>query len=655
MSIGMHSPTPVNRGKWRRSKNVVGTMLIGLLLGQFTAIGQAKTISLPLTIDYPLLRTLTIQAAFTGPDQTARVLDIEDGCTTVTISNPRFAEHNGLVRFETSVTLTAGKSFGNHCLMPVAWKGYVILLQQPEIDPKTWQLSFRTMDSHVLNQNHRPARVLGALWKLMRTWVYPYLNQIRIDLTPPVTDLKFTLLPMLHPDNPGHARKITDSMRTGPVIVDTGHVQVHLLLDTPPAAADDDRRQPPPAPLSKDELNQFISAWETWDALLVNMITSMAGKSLSGEQRQLLLDTLLDTRHRFVDALENDKIGKTFVKDQFLWAWKQIAPIFRAHLSKTTPQHTLGYLAFFTASDALSALDQLGSATGIEISREGLIRLARLLGGTPDSLRYQPETNTHLRRIFDFPPFPGGGDPTRTSPPPEIVPPPPGGIDIPPPAEQIHSWWRSIHDLILPCPAMAGETTVSLTRLRPWIVPKSNLHAYLDRIKKILRQSADAAIGHQSISPDYHQLFKTLIYATAWQESCFRQFHVRKSRLIYLRSYNGSSVGLMQVNERVWRGIYDLNRLRWDIRYNASAGCEITATYFRRYFLKRIGQIKSLNTRAMAGIIYAMYNGGPSQFNKFLTRLKKDRLQLSDRLFREKYAWVIHKQWEYIDRCLVAG
>ena len=34
-------------------------------------------------------------------------------------------------------------------------------------------------------------------------------------------------------------------------------------------------------------------------------------------------------------------------------------------------------------------------------------------------------------------------------------------------------------------------------------------------------------------------------------------------------------LGVMQVNKHVWRGFYDIDRLKWDVLYNAGAGCEI--------------------------------------------------------------------------------
>ena len=74
-------------------------------------------------------------------------------------------------------------------------------------------------------------------------------------------------------------------------------------------------------------------------------------------------------------------------------------------------------------------------------------------------------------------------------------------------------------------------------------------------------------------------MFPKVVLATAWQESCMRQFLIKKKKIVYLRSSNGSSVGVMQINERVWREIYDIDRLRWNIRYNARAGCEILDLY----------------------------------------------------------------------------
>ncbi len=70
----------------------------------------------------------------------------------------------------------------------------------------------------------------------------------------------------------------------------------------------------------------------------------------------------------------------------------------------------------------------------------------------------------------------------------------------------------------------------------------------------------------------------------------------------------------MQINVRVWRGIYRPENLRWNIQYNARAGVEILAL--------------------------------------FLQRAREDRRQLADWLFKEKFRWVEEGQWDRLGVCL---
>ena len=101
--------------------------------------------------------------------------------------------------------------------------------------------------------------------------------------------------------------------------------------------------------------------------------------------------------------------------------------------------------------------------------------------------------------------------------------------------------------------------------------------------------------------------------ATAWQESCWRQFVKRSGKLVPLTSSVGS-VGIMQVNVAVWRGFYEVNGLKRDIAYNARAGGEILSRYWTDYAVRaRRGQRKGGGADALARATYAAYNGGPGQ------------------------------------------
>ncbi|MFP3910588.1 MAG: hypothetical protein ACLFUT_00800, partial [Desulfobacteraceae bacterium] len=106
-------------------------------------------------------------------------------------------------------------------------------------------------------------------------------------------------------------------------------------------------------------------------------------------------------------------------------------------------------------------------------------------------------------------------------------------------------------------------------------------------------------------------------------------------------------------NERVWRGIYNAHALKWDIHYNAQAGCEIAHLYLKRYAWAKYED--SLETDTLVRLVYALYNGGPSQLSQFMKRHQANDYFRSDKLFYEKYLWVVKGAWKNLRRCLVGG
>ena len=57
----------------------------------------------------------------------------------------------------------------------------------------------------------------------------------------------------------------------------------------------------------------------------------------------------------------------------------------------------------------------------------------------------------------------------------------------------------------------------------------------------------------------------------------------------------------------------------------------------------------------MARMVYAVYNGGPSQVKKFAGRVKSGKFYNADMLFNEKYEWVKKGDWDKIRKCLIGG
>lgn len=614
---------------------------------------MAETVSMPLTVDYPLLRALVVYQAFTEPNETATILDEKDGCNRGALSQPTFKEENSLVRFETRVHIHLGKPMGEYCLMPIEWEGYLVFYQRPRIDPASWTLSFETIDSKVYNLNRQPANITQTLFEIISTDAYAYLNGIRIDLAPPVSELKLVFSQFFQPSVKERSMKMLQSIRPGKAHVNAHAVEIDILMDVEQHYAKREGAKREPIP--DEKLEQFFDQWEAWDAFLVHMLSILAPEPLSSEERQILLDTLLETRHRFIDGLTNKNLQNDFVREQFVAAWKKIAPIFRNHLADRPSKALLGYLAFFTASDALNALDKIGPVLEIEISRNGLVRLVRLLSdqeseGESDALTYRTGVNILLRDVLGLGPPPPALGPALDTDELDLIDRHESQVDIKSFADTIGSFFCES------AWAKQKKSADSLTEIKTWLFSKDNLEPYIDRIQSLLMDSARDTLKKRKNSYDYSEFFPLVVVSTAWQESCFRQFLVKHKKIVYLRSYNGSSVGLMQINERVWRGIFDPQYLRWDIRYNALAGCEIIDLYVTKYLVKHAKTFKTMlkvKDETRAGIIYAMYNGGPGQLDKFLSRSAKEKFYDSDKLFLEKYVWVKNGQLANINKCLV--
>ena len=589
-----------------------------------------KDVVLPLTLDYKLLTTLLERSIFTDDNSTAMLVGNENACTQVKVSEPVYSSSGNLLRLEMRMYVKLGKTVGDSCFLPVEWEGYVSLLQQPVLDSEKFSLSFKTVDSKLYTMQHQPASVAGFVWDFVKSSVYPYLDQVRVDLAPPVADLKTFLMPLFSRQATEATRKMLDGLHGGRVLVQEKAVLVELIADVETIYEPTvDEGQP----LGAGEIKSIIELWESWDVFLVQLITTMAGQFLDDVDRRILLDVLLSTRYDFTIVLERQKVDKDFVRVQFVSAWQQLAPIFRKQLSLKSSENTFGYLAFFTASDALAVFDRMGPTIGVEISQQGLLRLARMLDGKIEVLHYGPEVDVRLRELLQLP------DMEEDASPPDDL----EEIDLP---------LSFFYDFISK-PVYASNIP-TFREILQWKVPKRDVSDYILRVRGVLDEAVAKVLSRRNLPESLEPMFKVMIPAMAWQESCLRQFVVKKQKLTYLLSYNNSSVGVMQVNERVWRGIYNRGRLRWDIHYNVLAGCEIADLYLRKYVLRtESGDV--LDSDTMARAVYAMYNGGPGQYKKFLQRDKADNHFRTDLLFAEKLNWVLADNWQHLSVCLIGG
>ena len=616
---------------------------IVLLIAWLSGSLWAETVILPVRMDYPMLRALVIAKAFTEPNQTATIVSKADPCRKVVISEPRFRMEKNLLRSEARLHVEAGTMLAGGCRLSMKWDGYIVMYQRPRID-SAWVLSFESVDSTLLNVQHQPTQLPDLIWHLIAEHVYDFFNQIHINLAPPVKEVKAVLLSLFPEDTRENASRLIESMRPGPIRMLAEEVVVEILADTGQPAVQEG--EGPEKALTPEETAAFVQAWESYDSFLVAILQSLINEPLSAEERSTIFAAIIDARHRFVDGLTRpqSRKGKDFVREQFIATWNRLSPVFRAHLGADPSKALLAYLAFFSASDALAALDKIGPTLGIEISEDGFIRLARLITQKEvASLQPTDAVDPGLRKVMGF------GEPIEIVGPAYDVEalqvPSTEGEDTGSTVSRWFDWlWVAV------CHAADDISPAEIARIRQWIAVPGNVDNFVQQMLVLLADVTEADLKKNPVPEVYRNLYRSIITATAWQESCFRQYLMEKGKITYLRSYNNTSVGMMQVNEKVWKNIYDIKALRWDIRYNAQAGSEIVNQYFTRFVLPKVG--KESDDATIAGALYALYNSGPGDLNHYFKRKAAGKPNLTDRLFAQKFEWVRQDRINQIAACL---
>jgi soluble lytic murein transglycosylase-like protein len=161
-------------------------------------------------------------------------------------------------------------------------------------------------------------------------------------------------------------------------------------------------------------------------------------------------------------------------------------------------------------------------------------------------------------------------------------------------------------------------------------------------------ESSDNVAAKNKLAEEYKPIYRQIVFAAAWQESCWRQFVKRGKNITTLASATGD-LGLMQVNRNTWRGVYDLQGLGGDIQYNSNAGGEILLYYLARYAIRK-GEDKQPGGN-LARATYSAYNGGPGQLGRYRAAKVNPALRKVDEAFWEKFQVVSSGQEMGVQRC----
>jgi len=608
------------------------------------SLGATETVFVPITLEYPFIQSVLINQLYNAPGQRAIVIDeAQAACVHIELSNPEVSRELSMIKVGTHIIIRAGVPILGTCMGRLEWEGYIEVLQRPVLDEKSWSVHFETIDSRVYNINRKPVQIVSKLWDLIKAHVHPYLSRTSIDLSPPLREIKSFFPLVFLPKERLRVHRWLDTLRLGPMQVEEVAVKVNLLMEV--QAVNEPRTSA--EQLSPSQIERLSRTWEDWDSLLVFEIESLVGQPVTDMEREILLEILLENRYEFLQALDQKTIGPDLVRHQFVRTWQRLAQILRKHLVNQKSQPSLGYLAFFTASDALEALDKLGPELGLEISRDGLVRLARLLSAseTDPALCYSYSVDPMLRKFLGLGPPLDDFGPISNVRELEI----PGGQENTSSLDDQQSW---LHQFLFPRAWATEGIPAMFDRVKEWIPPAGNPERYIGKVRDLLEETADQVLAADPRAGEYKSFFHLLLLATVWQESCWRQFIVKDGKLRYLVSYNQTSTGLMQINERVWRGIYRVESLRWNIAYNAKAGTEILHLYLRNFALREIKPEIPADFDTVARVTYTIYNGGPGQLRQYFKRSNANALYKSDRLFWEKYTLAKEDKFQQLVHCI---
>ena len=581
--------------------------------------GWAAEIILPLTLRFDFLKQELTRQFYTRPDAIAP-LWYENDCRYLYLDHPEFSREGQYLRFVSHGAGSAGTPVLNTCLSPLAWRGFLEVRVTPYVTSE-WQLRFQIHASTLYNEDWKKGLLTGVLWDTAIHFVTSDLSTFTLDLTPPREDILSLVRLSVRPAEATQVEAVLRSAVAKTIAVTDRGVRVQIALTVPDALV---HSPPPPAqpeaPLSPSELEAYHQAMEHWDAFLVFVVKGVGGDIVDPQIREDLIELLLTSRYALLPALSGELTKGTGdpVRQVFLETWNRLHEIMQsADQRGVVGDKILRYVAFINAGDALLALDKAAPGLGIELSADGLRRLARLLRpeATEDPLAYSADTDRTLRTLF--------GLPAEL----ELSPAQPAS-----PQSNLELFRRVA---LIETAVKEKSLLVTLRqRLDHWVPEMTELSEYRPVVDQLLGITSENALHEVALEAPYHSIYQTLMPATALKESCWRHFQKQGEEVTPLTSPSGS-IGLMQVNPHVWRGFYEVTQLKQNPVYNAAAGAEILMRYFQKYGVKEGQQTKTPLNSARAA--YAVYNAGPKAADRYRSKKSTQREQQVDALFWEIY------------------
>lgn len=629
------NPALPNMSEHRRMTRS-GTGLLALLWF-FPLTGHANQVDVPLLVESPFLARAVDQAL--GMDITGHGQLSADLCNRVELGDVEVGTPSGAVAVSLALRAVTGAWVLGRCRGPSAWQGRMNLELVPDLEPGGLAVQFAPLGAELVRPDGSPGLLSPSTRLLAEALILPRLGRVRLDLAESLAAIDG----LLESGIPGRAPALLERTRIHEIQVQDAGLLLRLGFRIDVAA----HRDPPAAepPLAPAELLRWQRLEDELDGFLTAVIAFLAASADRSELRLELLAVLLDARHAIAEALsgvpdtEEDRdaqapaesLDPDPVRRIFVESWDRLRP-WLAELDLAAAgdlDADLRLAAFMAGGDALRALDALGPEFGMEISRDGLRRLARLLlaEGAPEQFTPLPlQVDPVFRALF--------------------------ALDRPPPATTRGLLLALLDSLV---PTATADAISPADALRGLVPRLAILDDYLQLVASLLQQQT---VEHLSAGTRVPARLKPrldpLVWATAWKESCWRQFTGSTDNPRVLTSSVGA-LGIMQINGRVWRGAYDLLRLAEEVDYNVNAGTEILEHYLVDYAIRRGEHEHPGGDDNLIRATYAAYNGGPSHLRRYRRDDTPARLRAIDDEFWRHYQTISAEQWPDVPSCYAVG
>lgn len=336
-------------------------------------IAGAREVNLPITLNYGLVRNALVQQLFTGDGQSARVWKDGKQCSFLDLTNPQIAGESGQIKITNNVHAQIGTKLGGSCMPVVNWNGILETFQQPSLDPNGNQLNFPITRSNAYDSHGQPLNI-GQLQELLQKAAAPKLAALKIDLNQSRDDIVKALLPYIDADDSEQLHDTVNSLRFKQIKVNDAAMVVNVGFTSPNLKTGDKQAA---EPLNAEELAVWRSAWQGWRADLDRAIDRAPLDGELAGSRSTLQGILQQAGTAFEQGLSGNYSGGDPVREFLDRSWDQMAPLLRAASKQFPGAESLRYLTLIAATDMIYELEAIGAPLGLELSSNGLRKIAR--------------------------------------------------------------------------------------------------------------------------------------------------------------------------------------------------------------------------------------------------------------------------------------